>query len=203
MTDAVISLLRIHLIRHGETAWSLSGQHTGRTDLPLTEEGEQEAGKVAERLSGVNFSRVFTSPLLRARRTAELAGLGDVAEIEPDAVEWDYGEYEGRRTEDIRKDRPGWNIFEDGCPHGESPLQVSERADRLIARFQKMEGNVALFAHGQFGRVLGSRWIGLLALQAQHFLLSTASISILGYGHNIRGENAVHSWNCVSTTRSK
>lgn len=197
MTDAVNSLLRIYLIRHGETAWSLSGQHTGRTDLPLTTEGEHEARKVAERLRAVKFSRVFTSPLLRARRTAELAGLGAEAEIEPDAAEWDYGDYEGRRSDEIRKERPDWNIFEDGCPHGEDPPQVSERADRLIARFQKLQGNVALFAHGQFGRVLGSRWIGLPVRHAQHFLLSTASVSILGYGHNIRGENAVLSWNCV------
>lgn len=197
MTDSPVILPRIYLIRHGETAWSLSGQHTGRTDIPLTVQGERDARGLAERLREVKFSRVFTSPLLRARQTTELAGLGDVAEIEPDAVEWDYGDYEGRRPEDIRKERPGWNIFEEGCPAGESPVQVSERADRLIARLQSLEGSIALFAHGQFGRVVGARWIGLLARHAQHFLLSTASISVLGYGHNIRGENAVVSWNCV------
>lgn len=197
MTAVPDKLPRIYLIRHGETAWSLSGQHTGQTDLPLTAQGEHDARALADRLRAVKFSRVFTSPLLRARRTSELAGYGKTAEIEPDAVEWNYGDYEGRRPADIRKDRPGWNIFEDGCPNGESPLEVSERADRVIARLQNLEGSVALFAHGQFGRVLGARWIGLLARHAQHFLLSTASISILGYGHNIRGENAVLSWNCV------
>ena len=190
-------LPRIFYVRHGETAWSLSGQHTGRTDLPLTTEGEEDAGRLAGRLRAVKFNRVFTSPLLRARRTSELAGLGAVAEIEPDAVEWDYGDYEGRRPEDIRMERPGWNIFEDGCPGGEAPGQVSERADRLIARLQKLEGNIAVFSHGQFGRVVGARWIGLPIAHALHFVLSTASISTLGYGHNIRGENAVLSWNCI------
>lgn len=188
---------RIFYLRHGETAWSLSGQHTGRTDLPLTAHGEQEAAKLSERLEGVIFSRVLTSPLLRARRTSELAGLSEGAEIELDAVEWDYGDYEGRRPAEIRNERPDWNIFQDGCPGGEMPAQVSERADRLIARLRTMDGNVALFAHGQFGRVLGARWIGLPVRQAQHLVLSTASLSIVGYGHNRREEPAIVLWNSV------
>ncbi|HEY4932095.1 MAG TPA: histidine phosphatase family protein, partial [Terriglobales bacterium] len=120
-------LSRLYLVRHGETAWSLSGQHTGRTDIPLNEKGEQDARKLAERLRAVRFSRVFTSPLQRARRTCELAGLGDVAEIEPDLVEWDYGDYEGQFSIDTRKRRPDWNLYRDGGPGGESPAQVSER----------------------------------------------------------------------------
>jgi probable phosphoglycerate mutase len=192
------ALSRIYLVRHGETAWSLSGQHTGRTDVPLTEQGEQDVRKLAAGLHAEKFSRVFTSPLQRARRTCELAGLGEVAEIEPDLTEWDYGDYEGQRPFDIRKGRPDWNVFRDGCPHGESPAQISKRADRLIARLRKLEGNIAIFSHGHFGRVLAARWIGLGVRQAQHFLLSTASLSILGYEHNLADESAIVSWNAVS-----
>jgi probable phosphoglycerate mutase len=142
MTDAAGLLARLYLVRHGETAWSLSGQHTGRTDIPLIEQGEEDARKLAERLHRVTFSRVFTSPLRRARRTCELAGLDEFAEIEPDLAEWDYGEYEGRRLVEIRDGRPGWMLFRDGCPGGESPAQVCERADRLIARLRKMGGSI-------------------------------------------------------------
>ena len=191
-------LSHLFLMRHGETAWSLSGQHTGRTDIPLIEQGEQDARKLAERLRAVKFSRVFTSPLQRARRTCELAGLGDLAEIEPDLAEWDYGEYEGQRPADIRKARPDWNVFRDGCPGGESPAQVSERADRAIAGLRTLEGNIAIFSHGHFGRVLGVRWIELQVRQAQHLLLSTASISILGYEHNVAEVPAIVLWNAVS-----
>ena len=197
ITEINSTLPQLHLVRHGETAWSLSGQHTGRTDLPLTERGEQEARTLTERLRAMKFSRVFTSPLIRARRTSELAGLGKAAEIEVDAVEWDYGDYEGQRPADIRKQQPGWNIFRDGCPRGESPIDVSARADRLIARLRTLEGNIALFSHGQFGRVLGTRWIGLPVMQAQHFVLSTASVSILGYAHNLAEEPAILLWNAV------
>ena len=185
-------------MRHGETAWSFSGQHTGRTDIPLTEQGEQDARGLAERLLALKFSRVFTSPLQRARRTCELAGLGKVAEIEPDLAEWDYGDYEGQRPVDIRKARPDWNVFRDGCPGGESPAQVSGRADRLIARLRTLEGNIALFSHGHFGRVLGARWIGLQIRQAQHLLLGTASVSILGYEHNKVEAPAIILWNAVT-----
>lgn len=195
MTGNKTTIPRIYFIRHGETAWSLSGQHTGRTDLPLTEQGEKDARKLKERLSAVKFSHVFTSPLLRARRTSELAGLSDAAKIDADAVEWDYGDYEGQRPADIRKERPDWNIFQDGCPHGESPEQVAARADQLIGRLQNLEGNVALFSHGQFGRVLGARWIGLPVRQAQHLLLSTASISILGFEHDRVEAPAIILWN--------
>ena len=190
--------LRLYLIRHGETAWSLTGQHTGRTDILLTEQGEQDARELAERLRAVRFSRVFTSPRQRARRTCELVGLDAVAEIEPDLAEWDYGDYEGQRSVEIRKGRPDWNLFRDGCPGGESPAQVSERADRVIARLRALEGNIAIFSHGHFGRVLAARWIGLPVGQAQHFLLSTASLSILGYEHNLASESAIVLWNAVS-----
>lgn len=187
-------LPRLYLVRHGETAWSLSGQHTGRTDIPLTENGEQAARRLAEPLGAVRFTRVLTSPLQRARRTCELAGLGEVAEIEPDLMEWDYGDYEGQRPTDIRKGRPDWNVFRDGCPGGESPTQISERADRLIARLRALDGYIAIFSHGHLGRVLAARWIGLPVRQAQHFLLSTASLSILGYEHNL-AEAAIVMWN--------
>ena len=171
----------LYLIRHGETEWSLSGQHTGRTDIPLTARGEDEARELGQCLRAIPFARVLTSPRQRARRTCELAGLGPAAEIEPDLAEWDYGDYEGQRSVDIRKGRPDWNLFRDGCPNGEMPAQVSDRADRLIARLRALDGNVALFSHGQFGCVLAARWIGLPVVEAQHFLLGTASLSILGY----------------------
>jgi len=190
-------LSRLYLIRHGETAWSLSGQHTGRTDIPLIEQGEQDARKLAERLRTVRFTRVLTSPLRRARRTCELAGLDQFAEIEPDLTEWDYGDYEGQRLVDIRNGWPDWKLFRDGCPRGESPAQVSERADRLIARFRTMGGNVAIFRHGSFGRVLAARWIGLPVTQAEHFLLRPASLSILGYEHNLPEDSAIVLWNAV------
>ena len=196
-------LQRLYLVRHGETAWSLSSQHTGRTDIPLTEQGERDARELAERLRGVNFSRVFTSPRKRARRTCELVALNKVAEIEPDLAEWDYGDYEGQRAGDIRKGRPDWNVFRDGCPNGESPAQVSKRADRLIARLRMLEGDLAIFSHGHFGRALAARWIGLQIEQAQHFLLSTASLSILGYGHNVAEEPAFVLWNAVPVGKSQ
>ena len=190
-------LLRIYLIRHGETEWSLSGQHTGRTDLPLTEQGERDARNLGERLRAASFNRVFTSPRQRARRTCELAGFAPVAETEPDLTEWNYGDYEGQRSVDILKGRPDWNLFRDGCPCGESPAQVSDRADRFIARLRALEENVALFSHGHFGRALAARWIGSSVRQAQHLLLSTASISILGYEHNQADEPVIALWNAA------
>lgn len=188
-------LFRLYLMRHGETAWSLSGQHTGRTDVPLTKQGEQEARKLSKRLRAVQFSRVFTSPLQRARRTCELAGLDKVAEIEPDLTEWDYGDYEGQNSLDTRKNRPEWNLFRDGGPRGETPTQVSDRVDRLITRFRGLRGNIAIFSHGQVERVLAARWIGLPVGQAQHFVLNTASVSILGYEHNLVNKSAILQWN--------
>jgi probable phosphoglycerate mutase len=189
---------RLYLIRHGETSWSLSGRHTGRTDVPLTEQGEQDARELAERIRAARFSRVFTSPRQRARRTCELIGLDAVVEIEPDLAEWDYGDYERLQSVDIRNGRPDWNLFHDGCPRGESPVQVSERAERVIARLRALEGNIAIFSHGHFGRVLAARWIGLPVKQAQHYLLSTASLRVLGYEHRLAKEPAIILWNAVS-----
>lgn len=198
VTGKQSTLARIYLVRHGQTAWSISGQHTGRTDIPLTEQGELDTRQLAERLRAVRFSRVFTSPLQRARQTYELAGLKEIAEIEPDLTEWDYGDYEGLRPAEIRKAQPDWNVFRDGCPRGESPTQISERTDRLIARLRALEGNIAIFSHGHFGRVLAARWIGLSVRQAQAFLLNTASLSILGYEHNVPEVPAIVLWNAVS-----
>jgi broad specificity phosphatase PhoE len=188
--------MNLYLIRHGETAWSISGQHTGRTDIPLTARGEQNARTLAEGLRAVRFNRVFTSPRQRARRTCELVGLNVGAQIEPDLAEWDYGDYEGKRSADIRKSRPDWNLFRDGCPQGESPVDVSDRADRLIAQVRALQGNIAVFSHGHFGRAMASRWIGLPVSQAQHFRLSTASISILGYEQPTE-DSAIVLWNAV------
>ena len=172
--------LRLYLIRHGETEWSLSGRHTGRSDISLTGHGEDEARTLEPCLRDISFSHVMTSPRRRARRTCELAGLGTAAEIEPDLAEWDYGEYEGQRSADIRKERPGWMVFRDGCPGGEMPAQVSLRADRVIARLSAMHGNVAVFSHGQFSCVLAARWIGLPIIEARHFSLGPASLSVPG-----------------------
>jgi broad specificity phosphatase PhoE len=183
---------QLFLMRHGETAWSKSGQHTGRTDLPLTAEGEEAARQLAKSLRATKFSHVFTSPRQRARQTCELAGLGAGAGIEPDLAEWDYGDYEGKRSAEILGMQPDWNIFRDGCPHGESPAQVSDRADRLIARLRRLEGKVAVFSHGHFGRVLAARWNGWPLGAAQHFLLGTASWSILGYEHD---QPVIARWN--------
>ena len=171
--------LHIHLVRHGETEWTFSGQHTGRTDIPLTALGEDEVREWGRCLCQIPFAHVLTSPLARAQRTCELVGLGKDAEIEPDLEEWDYGDYEGRRSVDIREERPGWNVFRDGCPQGESPQEIAARADRLISRLRTMDGNIALFSHGQFGSVLAARWIGLSVVEARHFPLGTASLSIL------------------------
>jgi len=192
-------LPRIYLIRHGETEWSLSGQHTGLTDIPLTAHGENQAQELGQRLRNISFARVFTSPRQRARRTCELAGFASVAETDPDLAEWNYGDYEGQRSADIRGGRPDWNLFRDGCPNGESPFQISERADRVIARLRALEGNIANFSHGHFGRVLAARWMGSPVSQAQHFLFSTASISILGYEHNHAGEPVIALWNAGSS----
>jgi broad specificity phosphatase PhoE len=177
--------LELYLIRHGETEWSSSGRHTGRTEIPLTSAGEKSAAWLSPRLATIQFTHVFVSPRARARRTCELAGLSAPAVVEPDLAEWDYGDYEGLRTAEILKARPGWNLFIDGCPNGESPLQVSERADRLLSRLRALDGNVALFSHGHFGRVLGTRWIGLPVAEADRLQLDTASLGILGQEHGI------------------
>jgi broad specificity phosphatase PhoE len=184
----------IHLARHGETAWSLSGQHTGRTDLPLTERGERNARALGQRLRGLEFAKVYTSPLQRAARTCELAGFGTSAEIDPDLVEWDYGQYEGCRTAEIHAERPDWQLFRDGCPGGESPGQIGARADRVVGRVRAIKGDVLVFSSGHFLRVLAARWLGLDASGGRYLLLSTASLSALGYEHNLAAP-AIQLWN--------
>jgi probable phosphoglycerate mutase len=190
----------VYLARHGETAWSISGQHTGLTDLPLTERGERNARSLGERLKGLTFAAVFTSPLQRAMRTCELAGFGDRAEVDRDLLEWNYGQYEGRRSADIRKERPDWQLFRDGCPGGESPDQVGARADRVVSRVRALAsravsapGDVLLFSSGHFLRVLAARWLGLEPAAGRYFLLSTASLSALGYEHD-RGQPVIRLW---------
>lgn len=187
--------LRLYLIRHGETEWSLSGRHTGRTDIALTPNGEDEARELGKHLLDIPFAHVLTSPLKRALQTCKLVGLNQTAEIEPDLAEWDYGDYEGLRSVDIRKERPGWNVYRDGCPGGEMPAQVSARADRLIARLCKLDGNIALFAHGQIGSVLAARWIGLAVAEAQHFMLGTASLSIFAFDPHHPAVPVIALWN--------
>lgn len=191
MSDA---LPQIYLARHGETAWSLSGQHTGVSDIPLTDRGEQNALRLGERLKGLRFARVFTSPLQRARRTCELAGFGSVAIDDPELMEFNYGDYEGRTTADIRRERPGWYLFRDGCPNGESVAQVGERADRVVARLRAINGNVLIFSHGHILRFIAARWLDLPPGDARRFLLSTATLSILCYEHSLE-EAAIRLWN--------
>ena len=184
----------IYLARHGETTWSLTGQHTGLTDLALTELGERNAQRLGGRLSGIVFERVFTSPLRRARRTCELAGFGAVAEIDPNLLEWNYGDYEGRRSVEIHAERPEWQLFRDGAPGGESPQQVAERADRVVDRLRAVSGNVLIFSSGHFLRVLAGSWIGLEPYEAKSLMLNTASLSVLGYEHNLE-QPAITLWN--------
>ena len=182
MTDV---LPMVYLARHGETEWSLSGQHTGLTDLPLTERGEQNARRLGERLQRLSFVSVLTSPLKRAARTCALAGFGSVAEIDRSLVEWDYGEYEGRRSVEIHRERPDWDLFRDGCPGGERPNDIGARADNVVRRARALTGNALLFSSGHFLRVLAARWLGLEPQFGRCFLLSTASLSVLGYEHNL------------------
>jgi probable phosphoglycerate mutase len=189
--------LRLYIVRHGETEWSLSGQHTGRADLPLTAHGEDEARALQPWLRHIRFARVLTSPLQRARRTCELAGLAAAAEVEPDLAEWAYGDYEGQLSRDIRKVRPGWSVFRDGCPNGEMPDQVAARAERLIARLCAVDGSVALFSHGQFSRVVAAQWIGLAVIEAQHFALGTASLSILSFDPAHPEVRVIELWNAA------
>ena len=185
----------IYLARHGETAWSLSGQHTGRTDLPLTANGERNAALLGARLKGMRVAEVLTSPLQRARRTCELAGFGGSAEVDADLMEWNYGRYEGRRSAEILAERPGWDLFRDGCPGGESPAEVAARAERVVARLRAAGGNVLVFSSGHFLRVLASRWVGMQALDGGRYLmLSTASLSALGYEHGAASP-VIRLWN--------
>jgi len=191
MSDA---LPVVYLARHGETAWTISHQHTGVTDLPLTARGEAEAVQLGQRLAGLTFAAVLTSPLQRAVRTCELAGFGSIANVEADLREWDYGAFEGRTSADIRAEHPDWQLFRDGCPEGESPAQVGARADRVIRRVRAIEGNMLLFSSGHVLRVFAARWLGLDPGAARYFLLGTASLSAVGYEHD-RSEPAIHLWN--------
>lgn len=189
--------LRLYLIRHGETAWALSGQHTGHTDIPLTPNGENEARALGKHLSGMTFAQVLTSPLKRAQQTCALVGLDTPPQLEPELTEWDYGDYEGQRSVDIRKARPDWDIYQDGCPHGEMPAEVSARADRLLTRLRGLDGNIALFSHGQFCTVLAARWIGLAVVEAKHFTLSTASLSMFTFNPHHPDVPVIALWNAV------
>ncbi len=184
----------VYLARHGETAWSVSGQHTGRTDLPLTERGEEQARALGRRLRAVAFAKVLTSPSQRAVRTCALAGFGAAAETDPDLAEWDYGNYEGRRTAEILAERPDWQLFRDGAPGGETPEQIGARADRAIARIRAVRGDVLLVSSAHISRVLAARWLGLPASGGRYLVLGTASLSLLGYEHDL-GEPAIRLWN--------
>jgi broad specificity phosphatase PhoE len=184
----------VYLARHGGTAWSASHRHTGSTDLPLTPEGELEAIQLGDRLEGMAFAGVFTSPLQRAVRTCELAGFASAATVDLDLVEWDYGAYEGRTTAEIRAERPDWQLFQEGCPGGESPEQIGERADRVVRRVRAIGGDVLLISSAHFLRVFGARWLGLPPGAGQYFLLGTASLSKLGYEHDL-SEPVILLWN--------
>jgi len=190
---------QIYLIRHGETEWSLNGRHTGASDIPLTEKGRQVARRWQPFAAERTFALVLTSPLGRARETCVLAGLGERAEIDPDLREWDYGAYEGLTPQQIRAQQPGWMIFRDGCPSGESPQQVGTRVDRVIARMRGATGDVAAFAHGHVLRVLGARWLGLPPSAGSHFLLDTATVCVLSAYH---GVPAIRRWNAALVSRS-
>jgi broad specificity phosphatase PhoE len=189
------ALPEIYIARHGNTAWTLSGQHTGLTDLPLTPNGERNAQRLGERLQGMTFAKVFTSPLQRASRTCKLAGFGGIAETDPDLVEWDYGRYEGLTSAQILQKRPDWELFRDGAPGGESPEQILQRADRVVQRLRAIAGNVLIFSSGHFIRVLTARWLGLdPGIAGQYFLLSPASLSALSYEHNL-SHPVIRLWN--------
>jgi broad specificity phosphatase PhoE len=184
----------VYLARHGNTAWTHSGQHTGMTDLPLTADGERNAVRLGDRLKGLTFAKVFTSPLERAAKTCELAGFGAVAETNPDFVEWNYGKYEGITSAQILQQRPNWDLFRDGCPGGESPAQIGERAARVVEGIRRVSGDVLLFSSGHFIRVLTACWMGLGPNGGRYFLLNPASLSALSYEHNL-SRPAIRLWN--------
>jgi broad specificity phosphatase PhoE len=186
----------VYLVRHGETVWSASGQHTGRTDIPLTPEGERKAQALRERLKGLKFDRVFTSPLQRAARTCALAGFGEAAKPDSDLLEWNYGDYEGRKTSEILSKRPDWRLFRDGCPNGEQPADVGARADRVIARLRAADDQAIVFSSGHILRVVAARWLGLPPSEGRLFVLGTASVSILDYEHD-KTEPVLALWNSV------
>jgi len=187
---------KVYVVRHGETEWSISGQHTGITDIPLTENGRNQVKCLQPVLANEVFALVLTSPLHRAMETCKLSGLGEKAEVEPNLVEWNYGEYEGVTSKEIHKTVPGWLVFNDGAPGGETPEQIGARADRVIQRVRAVQGNVALFAHGHIFRVLVARWLDLPATAGRNFLLDTGTLNILSY---YRGYPAVKIWNAQLT----
>ncbi|SFJ47106.1 histidine phosphatase family protein [Planctomicrobium piriforme] len=189
-----IELPEVYLMRHGETAWAASGQHTGLKDIPLTEAGIEEARRLQPRLAGIHFDAVLTSPLQRARKTCELAGFGQQAIVEPLAVEWNYGDYEGRTLAEIRQTRPDWHVFDDGCPGGESVAEITARADRMVAKLRTMSGRTAIFSHGHFCRVLAARWCGLDITFAKYLLLNTGAVCVLAYDRQL-DQPAIRSWN--------
>ncbi|MBB3611441.1 histidine phosphatase family protein [Rhizobium sp. BK602] len=184
----------IYLVRHGQTEWSLSGRHTGRTDIPLTAAGEEAARKLASRLPAIDFAAVWSSPSQRARNTCALAGFGEAAVIKDDLAEWDYGAYEGVTTKEILAEQPGWQLFRDGCPNGETAADVGARADRIIAGIRAVNGSVLIFSSSHFLRVFAARWLGLPPEGGEHFILDTTSISVLGYEHDL-SESVIRRWN--------
>ncbi len=192
-----MSLPKIYLARHGETIWSLSGQHTGITDIPLTKQGEQNAKQLGQRLQGFTFAKVFSSPLQRALKTCECAGFGSIVMPDPLLQEWNYGDYEGRTTREIQQHQPDWFIFRDGCPGGESPAQVGNRCDQMIEKMKAINGDILIFAHAHILRMLTTRWLGLPPEEGRLYFLSTASLSILGYEHNL-SEPVIRLWNDTS-----
>ena len=194
-------LPRLFLARHGDTAWTDSRQHTGRTDLPLNEKGEGHARQLGDRLRQFSFVRVFTSPLQRASKTCALAGFGEVASVDPDLVEWDYGRFEGKLTRDILKERPGWEMFRDGCPEGESPQDVADRADRFIARVRAIEGDVLAFSSAHIIRMIAARWLGLPPSAGRLFFCRPASVGVLSFEHQSREEPIIGLWNYVAHPR--
>jgi probable phosphoglycerate mutase len=194
-------LPRLFLARHGDTAWTDSRQRTGRTDLPLNEHGEEHARQLQERLRRFTFARVFTSPLQRASKTCALAGYGEVAKVDSDLVEWDYGRFEGKLTRQILKECPGWELFRDGCPDGESPQHVAARADRLIARVRGIEGDVLAFSSGHIIRMIAARWLGLRPDAGRIFFCRPASVGVLAFEHNNRDEPIIGLWNYVARPR--
>jgi broad specificity phosphatase PhoE len=185
---------RLFLIRHGNTDWAEIHRFTGRTDLPLNARGEQNARGLAARLANINFAKVFVSPLQRARQTCELAGLGAAAQVDPDLLEWNYGELEGKSSEETHRLRPKWDLFRDGAPGGESPGDIARRADRFIAKARHISGDVAAFTSGHIGRAIGARWIGLGVDGAGKLLFSTAGVGILSYEHDLQ-HSAISLWN--------
>jgi probable phosphoglycerate mutase len=196
-----LEMPKLFLARHGDTAWTESHQRTGRTDIPLNEAGEERARLLGERLRRFSFARVFTSPLQRASKTCELAGFGAAAGLDPDLVEWNYGRFEGMLTKNILKQRPGWELFRDGCPEGESPEDVASRADRFITRVRSIEGDVLAFSSGHIIRMIAARWLGLPPQAGRFFYCRPASVGVLGFEHKNRDEPIIGLWNHVTQPR--